>query len=372
LIHPDWLKGTPNRDALGKVFGGSATDDSESTARWNTERVKTLKLIEVRGPLPAEVECPDTRALFRTDGKGGTVPKKSTFTCMAATCGKQWDVLEAMKETKKTGPIAMYVVQGYCPACDEAGQPYSGRFFALPEQRGYDEAFREWERRRDGDLTGYWPKSEVPCGFMTSFMQGGIPNHGFTHWWTMFNPKQLLILTQLLRSLCSSESFSWEAREFVLGAFQQYLRNQNLFCMWDKDYDKLVPHMSNNNYHPKATMVENCVFATLGRGNWTSATDNALEGLQWRERPWEVVAVTEIERIDASVAKEISGRSTKTFPHDPLEDSTVLDCRSSSELSDFGGSTCDLVLTDPPFGGLLHYSELADFFYVWMRLALVG
>ncbi len=27
-------------------------------------------------------------------------------------------------------------------------------------------------------------------------------------------------------------------------------------------------------------------------------------------------------------------------------------------------------MTDPPFGGLLHYSELADFFYVWLRLAL--
>ena len=30
----------------------------------------------------------------------------------------------------------------------------------------------------------------------------------------------------------------------------------------------------------------------------------------------------------------------------------------------------DLVVTDPPFGGLLHYSELADFFHVWLRLAL--
>ena len=30
----------------------------------------------------------------------------------------------------------------------------------------------------------------------------------------------------------------------------------------------------------------------------------------------------------------------------------------------------DLVITDPPFGGLLHYSELSDFFYVWLRLVL--
>jgi hypothetical protein len=29
-----------------------------------------------------------------------------------------------------------------------------------------------------------------------------------------------------------------------------------------------------------------------------------------------------------------------------------------------------MVITDPPFGGLVHYSELSDFFYVWMRLYL--
>ena len=40
---------------------------------------------------------------------------------------------------------------------------------------------------------------------------------------------------------------------------------------------------------------------------------------------------------------------------------------SSSNVED---CSYDLVITDPPFGGLLHYSELADFFYVWMRLVL--
>jgi putative DNA methylase len=30
----------------------------------------------------------------------------------------------------------------------------------------------------------------------------------------------------------------------------------------------------------------------------------------------------------------------------------------------------DLVVTDPPFEGLLHYSELSDFFHVWLRLVL--
>jgi adenine-specific DNA methylase len=27
----------------------------------------------------------------------------------------------------------------------------------------------------------------------------------------------------------------------------------------------------------------------------------------------------------------------------------------------------DLVITDPPFGEIMQYAELSDFFYVWLR-----
>jgi putative DNA methylase len=105
---------------------------------------------------------------------------------------------------------------------------------------------------------------------MTHHLQGGVPNHGFTHWWTMFNPRQLLVHTQLLKAIVSVGSYDWQVREFVLGAFQQYLRNQSLFTLWNVQGDKLEPHFANNNFHPKSTVVENCVFASLGRGNWAS------------------------------------------------------------------------------------------------------
>ena len=45
-------------------------------------------------------------------------------------------------------------------------------------------------------------------------------------------------------------------------------------------------------------------------------------------------------------------------------------CSSSTDLHQYDESSFDLVVTDPPFGGLLHYSELSDFFYVWLRLML--
>ena len=204
---------------------------------------------------------------------------------------------------------------------------------------------------------------------MTHMNNGGIPNHGYTHWWTMFNARQLLVLTHILRSTLQT-SCNAEARLFMLGAYQQYLRNQNMFCIWDKDYDKLVPMLSNNNFHPKSTMIENSVFSQLGRGNWTSATANCIKGLEWQQDPWELVSVADLAGVDTALADKLKGKSEKTRPQDPVLRNGHISCRSSSDLAKLDDSSLDLVITDPPFGGLLHYAELADFFYVWLRLAL--
>jgi hypothetical protein len=162
---------------------------------------------------------------------------------------------------------------------------------------------------------------------------------------------------------------SWETREFVLAAFQQYLRNQNMFCFWDVGYDKLVPHMSNNNYHPKSNTVENCVFPRLGRGNWETCSSSLLETLDWRSSPWELVSNERLTADLPSIGPDLTGKSSKTSPGDPVTPVTALSCGSATELA-LANDSYDLVITDPPFGGLLHYSELADFFYVWLRLIM--
>lgn len=371
LVHPQWLAGAPKMSPDGREYGGSMTDTPEATALWNLERARTIRLLEVRGALPDEVTCPDTHARFSTEK--GTVPRRSHYECAAPTCGRVQDVLDSVKASKRTGPVAAYAIQGYCPLCDLEEKPYGGRFFAPAiDMRAFDAAHLEWVRRSETDLAGCWPRSEVPFGFMTSMNNGGIPNHGYTHWWTMFNARQLLIHTLLLRAIMGlgGDRHPWRLREFVLGGFQQYLRNQNMFCIWDRDYDKLVPHMSNNNYHPKSTMVENCVFPALGRGNWTSCSEALLAGIEWSYKPWELVSSEALQHVLPSVKSSSSSRSEKVFCGDPPIGSPLLACASATDLNEIETSSYDLAITDPPFGGLLHYAELADFFYVWLRLAL--
>ena len=130
LVHPDWLKGAP-----GKVndveLGGYADGTPEENGAWYHERLKTLRLIEVRGrvklkedasamkqsadadspkaPEEAEVQADDEEAAEETTDRKGygppryitladgsqintqvsTVPKQSHFTC--GGCGLMQD-----------------------------------------------------------------------------------------------------------------------------------------------------------------------------------------------------------------------------------------------------------------------------------------
>lgn len=141
--------------------------------------------------------------------------------------------------------------------------------------------------RKEVDLKDYWPRSLLSRGL--EIARVGYSGAWAHPYWTMFNPRQLLVHAQLLKAIGEVGNYDWQVREYVLGAYQQYLRNQNMFCFWDSGYDKLVPHLSNNNYHPKALPVENCVFATVGRGNWASCIEGIIEGRDWALRPWEAV-----------------------------------------------------------------------------------
>ena len=410
LVHPQWLAGEPRQDANGHTYGGSAQDDVAATSRWNQVRAEKIRLLEVRGTearlildkntgetkelqvIPSEVTCPETKVTFFTDARGGTAAKKdkkiknsdierdengitlkvaedSTFECGAN--GHKNDVLASVKASGKTGPMAAYAVQGYAPRRSAAGIPYRGRFFAAygaTYAAQYDTALAEWEESKDTDLKNYWPQSEVPYGFMTAIANSDIRlNYGFTHWWTMFNPRQLLVHAQFLKAITTVGDHDWKVREYVLGAFQNYLRNQCMFSFWHMKLDTLAPALSNNNFHPKSTLIETGVFSPLGYGPWSSAIKPLFKAIEWKNRPWELV------RIDKKAEDTLGkvGNTEKIICDDGPRTCELL-CESSTNLEQHPAGSIDLVITDPPFGGLLHYSELADFFYVWLRLVLIN
>jgi len=374
LVHPQWLAGSASIGSDGIKYGGSTQDDASATASWNIDRSASIRLLEVRGPLPSEVTCPETGLTFSTGRDGGTVPGKAKFTC--ASCGNVNDVLAAVKRTKKNGPMAAYAVHAYSKVRKGSTANYNGRYFApFNEQCALqmNAAIAEWEKRKNSDLSDYWPREEIPDGFMTTQNNGDIKNgHGYYHWSDMFNSREILAHALIIKAILNEGSYNWETREYVLGCFQQYVRNNNNFTIWNLKADQLEPMFSNNNFHPKQTTVENCVFGEYGRGNWNGCARGIVEGLEWSKEPWEIVSKTNIESSGKSeLSESIVAKGVKVLIRDAVRGADIY-CQSSTDLDYIHDDSLDLIITDPPFGGLLHYSELSDFFYVWLKIALAS
>jgi putative DNA methylase len=369
LIHPKWLKGTPKKSNDGVVFGGSITDDLDATVKWYTERSQSLALIEFRGQLPEQITCPDSDELFFVDVRGGTVPKQAAFKCMEDTCGSAQEIVVSIERTGKSGPIAAFADQGYCPECAKNNDPYGGRFFAVPSSKSLSASLKLWHQQRFNELRGYWPEVEIPSGYMSP-IQNDLPAHGFPRFADLYNHRQLIVHSLLLKSLKTSSNFDFETRMFVLGAFQQYLKNQCMLAFWHKSHDHFAPALSERNFHPKTTSIEVGVFTPVGYGPWPSTYGALVDGLEWKENPWELLPTESLKTIGLNLDDKIKSRSVKVHVHDPVVGKHQLTCNSSSELAFLDDASFDLVITDPPFGGLIHYSELADFFYVWLRLFL--
>ena len=365
LVHPDWLKGSAGQDGNGEWYGGGNLHQSPAASTaWYDAIGPKAKLIEVRGKLLESIIVPDSGETFFTDGRGGTVPKKAHFACGA--CGLVQNVLDSVTKYGQTAPFYPLYVQGTCKECDKEKAVYGGRFFAENRQPLAElAALREWNERYEGDLREWWPRTVLPEGFKTSYQK--IAEHGYPRFVDMFNARQLLVLTQLLRSIMLSE-YSFDVREFVLGGFQQYVRNQNMFCFWDISRDCMAPMMSNNNYHPKPLVTENCVFPDLGRGNWSTCASTLLEVIDWQRAPWEVLPLTELQQNRSDLASQFKSKGIRVALPDQVEPSATITCSSSTELPSFAASSMDAVITDPPFGNNIQYSELADFFYSWLRI----
>ena len=383
LIHPKWLEGCPKFDEEGCEYGGSPTDPTEASVRWNDARASNLRLLEVRGSVevekvnkqgerkterivPAEVMCPETRVKFFTDERGGTLAKKSTVACAAD--GTPNDVLDSINASGKTGPIAAYAIQAHSPRREREGFPYGGRFFSVEcSAERVNHACEEWEKRKASDLAGYWPTEEVTEGLETS-IRTPLHKYHYHRWIEFFTPLQLLVHAQLLKAICANQSVSASTKSFVLGGFQQYLRNNNLFCIWNLAADKLEPFLSKNNMQPPARPIENCVFHRFGRGNWLSCVEGLVETIEWKKSPWELLVKS--EHVQSNGNSTGATKSLRVLTGDAPINVASITCGSATDVKGLDNESCDLIITDPPFGDIMQYAELSTFFYVWLRLPL--
>ena len=369
---------------------------------------------QYRGTPPETATCPACRK--ECAWEKGNVPDKGKFVC---ACGNRDKIIESIRKqpADQLLPMRMYALEGYCARCaggaeeeDAAENGHlweapsvapvydrriavaavspppltshveaalrrhggvnpplqesasmlaknNGKFFkrvSVADEARYQQACARWEKEKEGLP---YPKQEIPVGEKT---KSGLLAHHYRYWHQMFNPRQLLCLATLLKAI--DEEPDQTLKEMLLSALFNTLESSNVFTrniQRRKTPGGTPPGgiFSRHDYQPKITFCEQNVWGTAsGRSTFQNCREKILEGKKYNHPPFDRT-LTDGHQVEIPSRERVEARNLES----------LFSC-SSAHL-DLRIAT-DAIVTDPPYAGNVNYSELSDFFYVWLRLVL--
>ena len=319
-----------------------------------------------------QVVCPDCGQIFI-----------STYDAVSVTC-PECDLCFDPNH----GPVQGARVA--CPRCGESfpmaetalaqGHPPRHRLYAklvlsengekdyLPITSADREAYQAACDRLSG-LNPTVPHVEIMPGHNTQ----QVLNYGYRFWDEMFNQRQLLALTVLASGI--QQLPACPERDALMVLFSGVLEFNNMFASYKGEGTGAVRHMfAHHILKPERTPIEANLWGTSkSSGAFSTLFESRLlRALHYKEAPFEI-AVNQQNGKKAGrkvygLSPAIAAHIVDSFPSDGLSKGAVyLSCGSSTH-TDLPDGSVDLVVTDPPFFDNVHYSELADFFYVWQQL----
>lgn len=305
-----------------------------------------------------KVTCPRCRAEF--DPRKGAA-KHSKAMCRA--CGRDFAIAET---TRATGGPPRYRMYAKLVLCQDGSKEY------LPatddDTRAYDKA-----RERLADTAPLLPQVEIQNGHNTK----QIINYGYRQWQELFNDRQLLALSSLAAAI--KDLPTTPAREALALLFSGVLEFNNMFVSYKGEGTGAVRHMfSHHILKPERMPIEANVWGTPKSSGAFSTLfkSRLLRALDYREAPFEATVDYDGKKKRGrkvfGASPPLGGPIFDAYPTDGLPPGAIyLSCGSSTK-TDLPDESVDAVVTDPPFFDNVHYSELADFFFVWQELYFEG
>lgn len=200
-----------------------------------------------------------------------------------------------------------------------------------------------------------------------------VLNYGYKHWLEMFNGRQLVALGLLAGSISSLPSSP--EKDAIVSLFLSTLEFNNMFASYKGEGTGAVRHMfSHHILKPERMPLEANVWGTpKSSGSFSTLyKSRLLRALEYKNSPFELDAVVLDGKVKSrkvyGISKPLNFEIVERYPSRGLSSGQIyLSCGSSVDSGLPTGSV-DVVVTDPPFFDNVHYSELADFFFVWQRL----
>ena len=315
------------------------------------------------------IVCPKCGKLHKTRFEGGffrcdcgwqiNSPKESyiksgIFTC--PECNEKKNLTEYGEETGYPFSTEIIAIEYYCPHC-------KNHDYKAPDEKDF-----ALQAKAKNDFSALEsslpiPQQTIPSGYNTN----QIINHGYKKFKDLFNERQLLCLGLLLKGINEIQDESVQI--WLQLAFSGMLEMNNMFCRYQQNAYKICNIFFNHAYVPISMPVENCIWGTtLGTGTFIKTINKILRGKRFNTHVFDLAAKKDSNGRYESIQIE-NGDTVQAWPVNNVKDMTsdhpVLRCADSRDLSFIPDNSVDIVVTDPPYGANLMYSELIDFFHVW-------
>lgn len=273
-------------------------------------------------------------------------------------CGKRERIVDYMRRRGKIAEEKMYAKM----VIDRFGHKeyVSIDSFDLRLYAEAHEALSEYEE--------YIPADKIHEGINTN----QILNYQYRHWREMFNDRQLLSFGILTKEILAIQDLKMRRLFAVL--MSGTLEFNNMFCSFKGEGTGAVRplfynHILKNELMP---LEANPWGSKSSSGSFSTLFENRIiRMLDYKENPFELRTNPEKRAEKVYLASCKDQAKVDTAENMWVKGNALILCRDSAHIN-IPSESVDLVVTDPPFFDNVNYSELADFFYVWLKKFDIG
>ncbi len=202
-----------------------------------------------------------------------------------------------------------------------------------------------------GEIPFGLPDEPTPKAGIGASRAFSIDGYGFDKWWTLFTNRQLLVLgtfaqeTRSLPEQMAAWPAPWRTALTVYGAcaVSKFADYSSTICSWHNSGEKL-----RNTF---ARFALPMVWDYCEVNPLSSKTGGFAASVEWLARVCEHLV---------------------TATHAAPEPAVVQASAADPQVAANGHGDFDIICTDPPYYDAIPYSDLMDFFHVWLRRALWG
>lgn len=300
--------------------------------------------------------CPKCRLAF--DPRSG-VYRNGKYSC--GSCRSEGNSLLGSINASNRFDAKLMAMEYWCPNCSE-------RLYKSPDDQDMKLLMRIEQRVKRNRKNLIIPEQDILDGDSSARWK----KYGMQKYSDVFNSRQILAFNMLLDEIARIEDT--EQKNSLLTAFSNSLEYNNMMTPYNFKHRKMH-HLFNYHALPVTMIpVESNFFGVknFGAGTFANCFKRLVSAKQYCNRPFERIKNSDGKTMTVGFKSErIGANLVDDFAElERTERSCLLLNQNAGSLSQIPSKSVDSVVTDPPYFDNIHYSELSNFFYVWLHAIL--